>query len=68
MFENSMLRKIIGPKRKKVSRGWKELHNGDLNNFYSSLNLITRINEERGMGRDTVQVAENCIQNFGRKN
>jgi hypothetical protein len=27
VFENRVLRRIFGPKRKRVMRGWRELHN-----------------------------------------
>jgi hypothetical protein len=27
MFENRVLRRIFGPKREKMLRGWKRLHN-----------------------------------------
>jgi len=31
MFENRVLRRIFGPKRDKVTREWRKLHNGELN-------------------------------------
>jgi hypothetical protein len=36
VFENRVLRRIIGPKRDEVTRGWRKLHNEELYNLYSS--------------------------------
>jgi hypothetical protein len=33
---NSLLRRIFGCKRDEVTRGWRQLHNGELHNLYSS--------------------------------
>jgi hypothetical protein len=33
VFENRVLRKIFGPKRKEVTGQWRELHNEELNNL-----------------------------------
>jgi hypothetical protein len=30
LFENSVLRKIFGPKRNEVTRGWRKLNNEEL--------------------------------------
>jgi hypothetical protein len=42
MFQNRMLRKIFGPKRDEVTRGrsWRELHNGELRDLYSTPCII----------------------------
>jgi hypothetical protein len=40
VFENWVLRKIFGPKRDKVKGEWKRLHNEELNDMYSSPNII----------------------------
>jgi hypothetical protein len=34
MFEKGMLRRIFGPRREKVARGWRGLHNDELHNLY----------------------------------
>jgi len=41
MFENRMLRKILGPKSEEDGGGWRKLHAEDLqvDDFYSSLNI-----------------------------
>ena len=36
LFENSVLRRIFGPKRDKVTEEWRKLHNEELNDLYSS--------------------------------
>jgi hypothetical protein len=40
VFENKMLRRIFGPKREKVRKEWRKLHNEELNDLYSSLNTV----------------------------
>jgi hypothetical protein len=36
VFENSLLRRIFGPKRDEVMGQWRKLHNGELHNLYST--------------------------------
>jgi hypothetical protein len=48
VFENGVLRRIIGPKRDEETGGWRKLHNEELRDLYSSLSLI-RIIKSRGM-------------------
>jgi hypothetical protein len=43
VFENRVVRKIFGPKREKVTRDWRKLHNEDLHNLYASSNIIRGI-------------------------
>jgi hypothetical protein len=38
VFENRVLRRMFGPKRDDVIRGWRKLHNEGLHNLYSSSN------------------------------
>jgi hypothetical protein len=38
--ENRVLRRIFGPKREEVAGGWRRLHNEELHNLYTSLNII----------------------------
>jgi hypothetical protein len=40
VFENRVLRRIFGPKRDEVTGEWRKLHNEELNNLYSLLNII----------------------------
>jgi hypothetical protein len=43
VFENRVLRRIFGPKRDDVTRGWRKLNNEELSNLYSSPNIIRMI-------------------------
>jgi hypothetical protein len=47
VFENGVLRIIFGPKRDKVARGLRKLHNEELNELYSSPNIIQMIKSNR---------------------
>jgi hypothetical protein len=47
VFENRVLRTIFGPRRDEVTRGWRELHNEELHNLYSSPNIIRMIKSRR---------------------
>jgi hypothetical protein len=47
MFENRVLKRIFGPKRDEVTGDWRKLHEGELHNFYSSLNIIRMIKSRR---------------------
>jgi hypothetical protein len=42
-----MLRRIFGPKRDRVTGGWRKLHNEELHNFYSSPSIIRIIKSRR---------------------
>ena len=48
VFENRVLRRIFGSKRDEVIREWRKLHNEQLNNLYSSPNII-QMNKSRRM-------------------
>jgi hypothetical protein len=43
VFENSVLRRIFGPKRDEVMGEWRKLHSEELNNLYSSPDIIRKI-------------------------
>ena len=65
MFENMVLRRIFGPRRDEVTGEWRRLHNEELNDLYSSANIVrvikwrrmrwaghvARMGEERGVYR-----------------
>jgi hypothetical protein len=40
VFENRVLRRIFGPKRDKVTGGWRNLHNEELHGLYSSPSIV----------------------------
>ena len=45
--ENRVLRRIFGPKRDEVRGEWRKLHNDELNNLYSSPNIVRMIKSRR---------------------
>ena len=47
VFENMVLRTIFGPKRDEVTVEWKRLHNEELNDLYSSPNIVRVIKSRR---------------------
>jgi len=65
VFENMVLRRIFGPRRDEVTGEWRRLHNKELNDLYSSPNIlrviksrrmrwaghVARMGEERGVYR-----------------
>jgi hypothetical protein len=47
VFENRVLREIFGHKRDGVTGEWRRLHNEELNDLYSSPNIIRVIKSRR---------------------
>jgi hypothetical protein len=47
MFENRVLRRIVGPKRDEVTESWRNFHNEELHNLYSSLSINRMMNSRR---------------------
>jgi len=47
VFENMVLRSIFGPRRDEVTGEWRRLHNEDLNDLYSSPNIVRVIKLRR---------------------
>jgi hypothetical protein len=48
-FENKVLREIFWPKRDNITGEWSKLHNEELNDLYSSPNIV-RVIKSRRMG------------------
>jgi hypothetical protein len=46
VFENSVLRRIFGPKREEGTGEWRKLHNEELDDLYSSPNMFWLQNRE----------------------
>jgi len=47
VFEKRVLRRVFGPKRDEVTGEWRELYNGELNDLYSSPNIVWVIKPRR---------------------
>ena len=47
VFENMVLRRIFGPRRDEVTGEWRRLHNEELNELYSSPNIVRVIKSRR---------------------
>jgi hypothetical protein len=39
VFENRVLRRIIGPRKNEITGEWRKIHNEKLNDLYSSPNV-----------------------------
>jgi hypothetical protein len=40
LFEDRVQRRILGPKREKMTGDWRKLHNEELHNLYASSNIV----------------------------
>ena len=47
VFENRVLRRIFGPKRGRVTREWRKLHNEELNELYCSPKIVRVIKSRK---------------------
>ena len=47
VFENMVLRRIFGPRRDEVKGEWRRLHNEEINDLYSSPNIVRVIKSRR---------------------
>jgi hypothetical protein len=69
VFENMVLRRILGPKRDEVTGEWRKLHNEELHNLYSSPDIIRQVKSRQKVGGacGTHGRGEKCVQGFGGK-
>jgi hypothetical protein len=67
VFENRVLRRILGPKRDEVTGGWRKLRNEELHGLYSSPSIISDESkaDEMGVACGAHGRCEGCIQHFG---
>jgi len=68
VFENRVLRRIFELKRDEVAGEWRKLHNEELNDLYSSPNIIQVVKIKKNVMGGSCSVyggEETCIQGFG---
>jgi hypothetical protein len=70
VFENSLFRRICGPKRDEGAGCRRKLHNEELHNFHSSLNIMMIKSNQGGLDGAACSMhggGEKFVQNFGWK-
>ena len=66
VFENRVLKRIFGPKRDEITGEWRKLHNEELNDLYSSPNIISVIKLRRmKLVGHVACMGWRCIWNLG---
>jgi hypothetical protein len=68
VFENTVLRRIFGPKRDEVTGGWRKVHNEELHGLYYTSGIVRVIKARRLRWAGHVAhmgEGEGCIQHFG---
>jgi len=56
--ENRVVRRIFGTKRDEVTWQWRKLHNGELNNLYSSPNIVLVIKSRIRLAVHVARIGE----------
>ena len=66
-FESRVLREIFGARRVEVTGEWRRLHDEELNDLYTSPNIIRPYikNNEMGSACSTYEAEERCIEVVG---
>ena len=64
VFENMVLRRIIGSRRDEVTGEWRRLHNKELNDLYSSPNVVRVIKSRRMRCAGYVGKERGCIESW----
>jgi hypothetical protein len=68
VFENRVLRRIVGPMQDQATGEWRKLHNEELHNFYSLPDIIRLIKSRRMRWAGYVaRMGEEIVQGFGGK-
>jgi hypothetical protein len=58
VFENKLLRKVLGHKRKQVTKHWRNLHGTEFHGSYSSPNIISVIKYSRTLLAELVAIID----------
>jgi hypothetical protein len=70
VFQNRVLSRIFGPKRDKVTREWRKLHNEELNDLYCSPNIVwvIKLRRTRRVGHVACMGKEQVYSGFWWRN
>jgi hypothetical protein len=65
VFENRVVKKIVGPKRDEIEGDWRRLHNEGLCDFTPHRILFGDQIKNNEMGGHVARMGERCIQGLG---
>ena len=65
MFQNRVLREVVGHRIDGVTGEWRKLHNEELNDVYFSLNIVRVIKSRMRWARYVAPMGERLIQVLG---